>query len=509
MPSHIEAKQGLTCYHKYADQNFGRILQGMSKGTKFNSFETKLGIILSLQSFIILTLFVSVSVYYAKLALQNQEQIQKQQSQYFFKTLIESETVKVQSEIKAFLYETKLRESAYGRLNTLTLQVQLTKLPTSDTVLVLNEQGQILNSNKSQITTNTAFDSTIFKNSVLSGKASRAYFGHMLKIAQLSEQNNSKKVFTVAALKIQTINQPTYYLVVLKNIDNQINKLLNTYNFKIQPKNDYLAFEQDNVQLKEDASQIMYFLLVLFLGSVVLIAVSTNYFSYYLTSPVRLFLAGIKSYSETGYGYKIQLETNDEFSKLADAFNSMIESSRLSLIDPMTNLFNRRYLDSELVKCCQTARRKNDNNLSVAVFDIDFFKKINDQHGHAVGDEAIKFLAECLKLKFRTSDVIARFGGEEFVVILKDSSLEGAFEVSNRVRAYVEEQSFISQTNGKKINLTISCGVANAVQVDYNPSLLFDLADQALLKSKQSGRNQVTQNTVVTAKAKPHLKVAS
>lgn len=474
-----------------------------------NSFEAKLAFVLTFQALIFLAFFLVISFNYFKIVAQNQNTNYQQQANYFKKLIVQSEGQVIQATLKSFVNQTNAKEALESQPKNLFLTSHF-DLDSSNTAMLLTEQGEILATNKSNMDSSTHFEKNIFEKAIITGNITDIFYGHMFKLNHLTQPANARQLFTLGSLKIKNSRGLIYYLVVITNIDKKIQSLCAQFEYQIQEKKGSVQLIHDSFSFKEKMNDAFYFLSILMLGTFLLIAVTTNYFAEYLTKPIRLILTGIQSYAETGYGYKINLDTNDEFNRLADAFNMMIEKSRLALVDPMTNLFNRRYLDAELARCCQSARRKNDLNLSVAVFDIDFFKKINDQHGHAVGDEAICFLAKCLKDNFRTSDVIARFGGEEFVVILKDSHLDGAAEVCERLVQFVAKTSFISVTNGKNLNFTISCGLANATQTNYNPNLLFEFADQALYTSKQSGRNRVTVNSKSTETTnRPGLKIVA
>ncbi len=129
--------------------------------------------------------------------------------------------------------------------------------------------------------------------------------------------------------------------------------------------------------------------------------------------------------------------------------------------------------------------------LAVITYDIDFFKKINDNFGHAGGDCVLRELGELMHSKLvRSNDYFARYGGEEFVLILQATPLKTAMEVAERIRATVEQHSFIFE--GKKVPVTISIGVSTQGSRDTWESL-YERADKALYASKQGGRNRVTQ----------------
>lgn len=157
--------------------------------------------------------------------------------------------------------------------------------------------------------------------------------------------------------------------------------------------------------------------------------------------------------------------------------------------DALTGAFNKGAL---LEKGPEMIRRSEvlSEPLSVITFDIDFFKKINDNYGHPGGDFVLKELGLLMQSKLvRANDYFSRYGGEEFVLILQATNLKTANEVAERIRQTVEMHSF--QFEGKKIPVTISVGVAIKNATDSWESL-YNRADKALYQSKQSGRNKVT-----------------
>jgi two-component system cell cycle response regulator len=125
------------------------------------------------------------------------------------------------------------------------------------------------------------------------------------------------------------------------------------------------------------------------------------------------------------------------------------------------------------------------------MFDIDQFKLINDRYGHSMGDFVLSVFAQRLKTNLRGVDLIARMGGEEFLVVIPRVSNERAQHLAERLRAVVAETPFIDPQSTKRANVTVSIGLAAALPVD-NACKLLDRADIALYKSKSSGRDQVT-----------------
>lgn len=159
-----------------------------------------------------------------------------------------------------------------------------------------------------------------------------------------------------------------------------------------------------------------------------------------------------------------------------------------SLRDALTGLYNRRQMDSSFADLFTKARRK-DLPLSVLLIDIDHFKKLNDIHGHAVGDEALKLLAGLLQDMFRGSDLACRYGGEEFVVLLPGADLQVAASRAEELRHRCEEIKLIAQ--GQPISFTLSIGVAALNSGVSQPDELLKRADDALYTAKHQGRNRV------------------
>jgi diguanylate cyclase (GGDEF)-like protein len=166
------------------------------------------------------------------------------------------------------------------------------------------------------------------------------------------------------------------------------------------------------------------------------------------------------------------------------------ESRQLALTDVLTGLPNRRHTLDTLAQQLAAAIRAAQP-LSVLMCDIDHFKQINDQHGHAAGDEALRQVAACLRMRLRAQDVAGRIGGEEFLVVLPQTSLEGATQLAENLRAAISELR-IQVGIGKTLPLTISIGVCGGVpKKSAAGDTLIASADHALYRAKESGRNRV------------------
>ena len=163
------------------------------------------------------------------------------------------------------------------------------------------------------------------------------------------------------------------------------------------------------------------------------------------------------------------------------------ELRRLSTTDGLTGLFNRRHLDATLDTEYNRAQRTG-TPLAVLMFDIDHFKKFNDTHGHDQGDRVLQSVAKNFHDALRKYDLACRYGGEEFVGILPNTALDGAFCVAERLRAEIEA----SEVDGLKV--TISVGVAAFPEIPFSsPEALIEAADAALYRSKEGGRNRSTR----------------
>jgi len=175
------------------------------------------------------------------------------------------------------------------------------------------------------------------------------------------------------------------------------------------------------------------------------------------------------------YNYKEQLEQNIK------------RQTMLSELDPLTNIKNRRAffdISEELLKVCI----RNDSPSTLLMIDIDFFKDVNDTYGHLIGDDILKYVVNTIRTRLRESDLFGRFGGEEFVVFLPNTNLEGGLEIAKTIRLLFADTPY---RDGKlSIPITVSIGVYERI----NETLMRQIvqkSDTALYKAKQNGRNRV------------------
>jgi diguanylate cyclase (GGDEF)-like protein/PAS domain S-box-containing protein len=169
------------------------------------------------------------------------------------------------------------------------------------------------------------------------------------------------------------------------------------------------------------------------------------------------------------------------------------ELERLATYDTLTGLLNRRCIIEQLDLALQQRRDRRQaagGELCVLLLDLDHFKRVNDNHGHAVGDRVLRQFVAVVQTQKRAQDVFGRLGGEEFLLILQDADAAAAQQVAERVRQAVED-AVLELTPGKWSRLTVSIGLAQILPSDRSPSDLLERADRALYQAKHRGRNLV------------------
>lgn len=179
--------------------------------------------------------------------------------------------------------------------------------------------------------------------------------------------------------------------------------------------------------------------------------------------------------------------------KRLDAAQSKIE--KMAITDELTGLYNRRYFFTALGEECRRALRYG-HSLGLAMLDVDLFKKVNDRCGHPGGDEVLKGVTAAIKAACRDADVVARYGGEEIVIMLPETSLAGAAVMAEKIRRDIEALHMVHE--GRDIQVTVSLGVAalqgEALKADNAGEDLLAAADAALYRAKETGRNRVEQD---------------
>jgi diguanylate cyclase (GGDEF)-like protein/PAS domain S-box-containing protein len=184
----------------------------------------------------------------------------------------------------------------------------------------------------------------------------------------------------------------------------------------------------------------------------------------------------------------LAIQTANQLTLALDKMMLLAELGRSAITDDLTGFYNRRGLNELGNREIKRALRFH-RPLSAMMLDVDHFKNINDTYGHLVGDELIRGIAEMLRQGLREIDIVARYGGDEFLIMLPENEVSLAMTVAERLRSSVENASFLTQHG--RLNTTISVGVTGLYPETENLSQLIEEADKAMYLAKQSGRNRV------------------
>jgi diguanylate cyclase (GGDEF)-like protein len=176
------------------------------------------------------------------------------------------------------------------------------------------------------------------------------------------------------------------------------------------------------------------------------------------------------------------------------------ELERLASRDPLTGCFNRRAFYVQFEKAFAESR-EHDIELCCLMVDIDHFKRINDKFGHAVGDQAIQAVANCLSAGLRLMDTVGRYGGEEFCLMFPRTTLAEAADLADRLRIRVETEAGVRMRMASRLVITVSCGVSSTAVGARTPLELIDQADKCLYAAKEIGRNCVMAFDPIIARA--------
>jgi len=175
--------------------------------------------------------------------------------------------------------------------------------------------------------------------------------------------------------------------------------------------------------------------------------------------------------------------------------SGMRRTAELAVTDPLTGLHNRRYLEARMKRLMERSIAAKQP-LSVILADIDRFKRINDAHGHAIGDTVIRECADRLRGGVRSTDLVCRVGGDEFVIVLPDAEAATARDMAERLRKRIAASCFDVGTGVSPLRVTMSVGVSAGFAAGEQPDRLLARADQALYEAKNEGRNRVAVKTV-------------
>ena len=272
----------------------------------------------------------------------------------------------------------------------------------------------------------------------------------------------------------------------------------------------------DTVISLEHVDRKIRFLEQIFCSVTILIFLITSgliflYLLRFVSRPVKKMITGTQMIAKGEFFNPVTVERHDELGRLASAISHMGEKiasqqtvlrekneelkkanrelEKLSSTDPLTGLYNRRYLIRLLESEYRRAKRYG-HDLSVLLVDADLFKDINDRYGHLCGDMVLKEIARILKETVRSTDIVARYGGEEMVVLLLETDSREAVGIAEKLRQEVESCEITYED--QQVQITVSVGGATYSQTEFEDSMqLLAAADKAMYKAKDAGRNKV------------------
>ena len=184
---------------------------------------------------------------------------------------------------------------------------------------------------------------------------------------------------------------------------------------------------------------------------------------------------------------RTQIKKKRYTERLRDNVQMSIE---MAITDGLTGLFNRRYMETHLGTLLEQAAARG-KPLTVLVLDVDYFKAVNDTHGHDAGDDVLREFSTRIRKSIRNIDLACRYGGEEFVIVMPETDMAVATSVAERLRRRIAAEPFAIQQNTGQIEITISIGIAALGGTGDNAAALLKRADQALYRAKREGRNRV------------------
>jgi diguanylate cyclase len=192
-------------------------------------------------------------------------------------------------------------------------------------------------------------------------------------------------------------------------------------------------------------------------------------------------------------------KTNKAFSEKLKSTNSELKTLQIKLkeveqfasTDALTGLYNRRSFEEQLAKHIDECA-DGEGDLSLIMADIDHFKRVNDTHGHLIGDDLLRIVSKTMRDQVKRKDIVCRYGGEEFVIVLPETRLEGAVAVAENIRKHFADMTWKQKSSGTSLGkITLSFGVSNYIHGEKGNTFL-NRADKALYQSKNNGRNRVS-----------------
>ncbi|UCF70303.1 MAG: diguanylate cyclase [candidate division WOR-3 bacterium] len=231
--------------------------------------------------------------------------------------------------------------------------------------------------------------------------------------------------------------------------------------------------------------------------------------SRYITRSIAKLIYGVRQVANRNFTFKVDIHAKNEIGELADTFNQMVDElnlhrnqiekqqRKLELLaqtDALTGLSNHRHFMEELTTEVQRAVHSG-SPLSVMILDLDDFKRINDTYGHLIGDRVLLMTAEIIKKHARSTDIIARYGGDEFCVALTNTTAPGARALAHKIREEISGKVFAADGSAK-FQITCSIGLTQFHKDMASTLDILKLADQALYNAKKAGRNEVKEKVI-------------
>jgi len=205
-------------------------------------------------------------------------------------------------------------------------------------------------------------------------------------------------------------------------------------------------------------------------------------------APIDLMVPGIFFFGACFVWFStfIALQTTIDVMRISDLEHE-------TFTDPLTGIYNRRFMQQRLAEEISKARRYSFQ-LSILMFDLDYFKRVNDEHGHQAGDQMLIEVSTLVNEQLRDSDVLSRYGGEEFLIITPNTGPAEAAALAERLRARIEAHEFLKGQEGldaPALQTTVSIGLASFGEDSNTEEILISIADQNLYRAKADGRNRI------------------
>lgn len=235
------------------------------------------------------------------------------------------------------------------------------------------------------------------------------------------------------------------------------------------------------------------------IGSCLVAYVFAMIMAHWLSTGLNRLARGFARVGGGERGLRVRLERRDEIGKLADDFNRMVaeleaSEARLQVLattDFLTGLDNRRSFMEKMNNEMARLQRNAEASVAILLMDLDHFKRVNDTYGHVAGDAVLRHVSAVIRGCLRRVDLAGRFGGEEFILLLPDTSLDGALSFAERIRRAIEQSDI--KWDDQILRITVSVGLTLLHAADATPEVAIKRADTALYRAKDNGRNRVEQ----------------